>query len=59
VVDLKLEHTTGPFTLALEVKNLFDEAYYSYGIKNFAGTSFDACPAPGRAGYVTLAYRLP
>jgi iron complex outermembrane receptor protein len=59
LVDLKLEHTAGPFTLALEVKNLFDEGYYSYGIKNFAGTSFDAYPAPGRAGYVTVAYRLP
>jgi len=58
LVDLKLEHTTGRFTLALEVKNLFDVGYYSYGIYNGV-SSFSAYPAPGRAGYVTVAYRLP
>jgi len=40
------------------VRNLLDKEYYSYGIRNGAGTSFNAFPAPGRAAFVSLAYRL-
>lgn len=58
LVDLKIEQRFGQLSLALEVRNLFDQHYYSYGILNFAGTSFSAYPAPGRAGYLSLAYRL-
>jgi iron complex outermembrane receptor protein len=58
LVDLKLEHRFERLSVALEVRNLFDKQYYSYGILNFAGTSFSAYPAPGRAGYLSLAYRL-
>jgi len=57
VVDLKAEHTSGPLTFALEVKNLFDAGYYSYGLWDGAN-SFFGYPAPGRAAYVTVAYRL-
>jgi iron complex outermembrane receptor protein len=57
LVDLKLEHSIGRFTLAAEVKNLLDEGYYSYGIWNGA-SSFSAYPAAGRAGYLSVAYRL-
>ena len=46
------------FTFAFEVKNLFDVGYYSYGLWDGAN-SFFAYPAPGRAAYVTVAYRLP
>lgn len=58
LVDLKLEHDLGRARLAFEVRNLLDKAYYSYGIRNGAGTSFNAFPAPGRAAFVSLAYRL-
>jgi iron complex outermembrane receptor protein len=57
VAGLKLEHRVGNLELALEASNLFDRRYYSYGIWNF-GTSFSAFPAPGRALYATLAWRL-
>jgi iron complex outermembrane receptor protein len=58
LVDLKLEQGFRRLSLALEVRNLFDKQYYSYGILNFAGTGFSAYPAPGRAGYLSVAYRL-
>jgi iron complex outermembrane receptor protein len=56
LVDVKLERAFGALALGLEVRNLFDEKYYSYGIWNGAA-SFDAYPQPERAAYVTLAYR--
>jgi iron complex outermembrane receptor protein len=58
LVDLKAEHTSGSLTFAFEVKNLFDVGYYSYGLWD-GSNSFFAYPEPGRAAYVTLAYRLP
>jgi iron complex outermembrane receptor protein len=58
LVDLRLEHNIGRLQLALEVRNLFDEGYYSYGIRNGAGTTFAAYPEPGRAAYALIAYRL-
>ncbi len=57
LVDLKLEHRVQRVTAALEVRNLFDEKYYSYGIWNGA-SSFSAYPQPERAVYLSLAYRL-
>ena len=58
LVDARLEHRSGRVDLALEVRNLFDKRYYSYGAVNFTGTGFSAYPAPGRAAYVSLAYRI-
>ena len=58
LVDAKLEQKLGRATLAFEVRNLFDKEYYSYGIRNGAGTSFNAYPQPERALYLSLAYRL-
>ena len=57
VADLKLEHRIERLSLALEVRNLFDKKYFSYGAWNFA-SSFSAFPAAGRAVYVSAAYRL-
>jgi iron complex outermembrane receptor protein len=56
LVDAKLEHRINRVHLALEVRNLLDKEYYSYGIWNGA-TSFSAYPQPERAVYVSLAYR--
>jgi outer membrane receptor protein involved in Fe transport len=34
--------------LAISADNLLDKRYYSYGIRNGAGTSFNAYPELGR-----------
>jgi len=58
LLDLKLEHRIGRAHLAFEIRNLLDEKYFSYAIRNTAGTTFNAFPAPGRAAFVSVAYRL-
>lgn len=58
LLDLKAEHRIRRASLAFEIRNLFDKQYYSYGIRNGAGTTFNAFPAPGRAAYVSIAFRL-
>jgi iron complex outermembrane receptor protein len=58
LLDLKFEHRIRRLHIAFEVRNLFDKEYFSYAIRNFAGTSFNAFPAPGRAAYLSVAYRL-
>jgi outer membrane receptor protein involved in Fe transport len=41
------------------VANLFDEAYYSYGIVNtFNCTTFCAYPQPGRTVFVSAEYKF-
>lgn len=57
LVDAKLEHRVERLNAALELRNLFDKQYYSYGIWD-SGSSFSAYPAPERALYLSLAYRL-
>ncbi len=57
LADLKLEHGFERWDLAFEVRNLFDRKYFSYGTAT-GPTSFSALPAPGRAAYASLAYRL-
>jgi iron complex outermembrane recepter protein len=58
LVDVKLEHGFARrWSAAFEVRNVFDERYFSYGVWDL-GTSFSAFPQPGRAAYVSLAYRL-
>ena len=57
LVDLKLEHALArAWQVALEVRNLFDKRYFSYGTAT--GTTFSALPAPGRAAYVSLEWRM-
>ena len=57
LVDAKLEHELAPaWRVALEVRNLFDKRYFSYGAAT--GTTFSALPAPGRAAYLSLAWRI-
>ena len=56
LVDLKVEHGVGRASFALEVRNIFDEEYYSYGI--LFPPSFAAYPQPERAVYLSVAYRL-
>jgi iron complex outermembrane receptor protein len=58
VADVKLGYQRGPFGAALAVTNLFDKQYYSYAIRNAAGTSFNAYPEQPRAFMATLRYAL-
>jgi iron complex outermembrane receptor protein len=57
LVDAKLQHRIGRAEIALELRNLLDERYYSYGFWDGA-TSFFAYPQPERAAYLSLAWRL-
>ncbi|TDI78932.1 MAG: TonB-dependent receptor [Betaproteobacteria bacterium] len=57
-VDLKFAHQIANWFLSFVVNNLFDEKYYSYGIRNGAGTSFSALPARKRNFWFTIKYQL-
>jgi len=57
VYDLKLEQQLARWGFALELRNLFNRKYFSYGTATGANT-FSALPAPGFAAYVTVGYRL-
>jgi iron complex outermembrane receptor protein len=57
IVDAKLEHQLAAnWQVALEVRNLFGKRYFSYGTAT--GTTFSALPAPGRAAYLSVAWRI-
>jgi iron complex outermembrane receptor protein len=60
LVDLKLEQRLERrWDLALEVRNLLDKQYFSYGAVDPANpSSYVALPAPERALYASLAWRL-
>jgi iron complex outermembrane recepter protein len=57
-VDAKLSRVAGPWTFTLAGNNLSDRKYYTYAIRNGAGTSFNAYPMAGRTFLLTVAYRL-
>ncbi len=56
--DFKLTHETGGWLLSAGIKNLLNEKYFSYGIINAAGTSFNAYPAPERSLFVSAQYNF-
>jgi iron complex outermembrane receptor protein len=58
LADIKLTKQFGDWKLFAQADNLFDEEYYSYGIRNGAGTSFDAYPEPERRFFVGAEYAL-
>ncbi len=57
-IDLKLSHKIANWLFSFAVNNLSNEKYYSYGIRNSAGTSFSALPARKRNFWFTIKYRL-
>lgn len=57
-VDLKLSHQMASWLMTFAVNNLLDEKYYSYGIRNSAGTSFSALPARTRNFWFTIKYQF-
>lgn len=58
VADIKISHELGAWRLAAGVNNLFDKAYYSYGIVNSTYTSFNAYPEDRRNAYASAEYRF-
>ena len=56
--DAKLSHAAGPWTFTLAGNNLTDKKYYTYAVRNAAGTSFNAYPMAGRNFLLTAAYRF-
>jgi iron complex outermembrane receptor protein len=56
--DAKLSHAAGPWTFTLVGNNLTDRKYYTYAIRNAAGSSFNAYPMAGRNVLLTAAYRF-
>lgn len=58
--DIKLTHEVGAWTLAVGVNNLFDKAYYSYGVTNASLTPsrYNVYPEDRRNGYMSAAYRF-
>ncbi len=58
IADAKLEQNVGRrWELALEVRNLFDKRYFSYAAAT-GSTTYSALPAPTRAAYLSVAWRL-
>jgi iron complex outermembrane receptor protein len=58
IADAKLEQNVGRrWQLALEARNLFDKPYFSYATATGPDT-FSALPAPTRAAYLSVAWRL-
>lgn len=55
--DAKLSRVIGAWTLTAVANNLTDKTYYTYAIRNGAGTSFNAYPMAGRNFLLTVAYR--
>jgi len=55
--DAKLSRVAGSWTFTLTGNNLTDKKYYTYAIRNGAGTSFNAYPMAGRNFLLTAAYR--
>ena len=56
--DAKLTHSAGSWIFTLAGNNLTDKKYYTYAIRNGAGTSFNAYPMAGRNILLTVAYRF-
>ena len=56
-VDFKLGHRAGGWQLAATLLNLTNQKYFSYGIRNAAGTDFNAYPAAERTVFVSAQYR--
>jgi len=58
LADAKVEYRFARrWEAALEVRNLFDKQYFSYGATT-GPTTYSALPAPTRAAYLSVAWRL-
>ena len=59
VVDARLAHRVGKWTLSAAVNNLFDEAYYTYAVRsNFTPDRYAVYPLAGRTGWISAEYQF-
>ena len=58
LLDLKLTRQWRDWTLSLAANNLLDKQYYSYAIRNGAGTSFNTYPQAGRTFLASAEFKL-
>jgi len=58
LADLVLHHDAGPWRLRASALNIFNESYFSYGIRTEGGASFSAYPALGRTLLLSAEYRF-
>ena len=58
VADVKLTHDRKDWAVSLSANNIFNKQYYSYAIRNGAGTSFNAYPQADRTLLATLEVRM-
>jgi iron complex outermembrane receptor protein len=58
VTDIRVTHEVSGWRLAFSVNNLFDKRYYSYAVRNAAGTSFSAYPERPRWLSAVAEYRF-
>ena len=58
--DVKITHDIGAWRLAAGINNLFDKAYYSYGVTNISvsPTRHNVYPEDRRNGYLSAEYRF-
>lgn len=59
--DIKMSHLMGALRLSAGINNLFDKAYYSYGVTNVSGAvpvRYNVYPESRRNGYVSAEYRF-
>ena len=57
-LGLQFSHRMRGLILRANATNLLNERYYSYAIRNGAGTSFNAYPQPGRSLLLSIEYSL-
>ncbi len=58
LLDLKLTRQWRDWAISLAANNILDKQYYSYAIRNGAGTSFNAYPQTGRMFVASLEFKL-
>jgi iron complex outermembrane receptor protein len=56
LADLKIVRSAGDWKLSASINNIFDRSYYSYAIRNAAGTTFNAYPQAGRTLFASAEY---
>jgi iron complex outermembrane receptor protein len=56
--DVQIAREIGKFFLRFALNNAFDRRYYSYAIRNAAGTSFNAYPQRERNVLLSAEYRM-
>ncbi|MFN0318215.1 MAG: TonB-dependent receptor [Burkholderiales bacterium] len=57
-VDTRVNATFNRWSVSGEIRNLFNEKYYTYGVRSLSSSNFNAYPAAERSFLVTGQYRF-